>query len=143
MIGAKTGDDRVRRLLDELQLRYQIDEEGDFFVTFNIDDVRSQTVTVESQTREMGNLEVRGIWSMGFESASPLDADTATALLIHNGDLNLGAWQLITNQDNSCMALFLCSIAAVTTAASLRSVMHAVALAADEIEEKLTGKDIF
>ena len=143
MIGAKTGDDRVRRLLEELKLPYDIDKDGDFRIVFNIDDTRSQVVAVESETRQVDNLEIRGVWSIGLKSEAPLHADVANALLVHNGSVELGAWQLIRKEDDSCTAIFLCPIAANTTAASLRSVMHAVALAADHIEEQLTGEDDF
>lgn len=139
----KTPDPRVAHLLEELKLEYFLDHDADYRITFNIDETRSQMVTVESETREIGNLEVRGVWSIGLKSEVPLDAETATALLVHNGDSNLGAWQLITKPDDSCTAIFLCPVAIDAPAEDFRSVLHAVAVAADEMEAKLTGKDIF
>ena len=142
MIGAKTGDNRVRRLLEELELKYEITTEGNFTVEFTVGEDRSQAVHIDSDTRYVDRLEIRQVWSIGLRSDAPLHADVANALLVYNASVELGAWQLIRNpDDDGCSAIFVIHLAADTTATTLTSVMHAVGLAADEIEEKLTGED--
>ncbi len=142
MIGEKTGDQRVRRLLDELGLKYDIDGSGDFAVPFTVGEDRSQTIYIDSDTRYVDRLEVRHVWSIGLRSEAPLPADVANALLVYNANVNLGAWQLIREEDDeACIAIFLIPIAADTSAKALLSVMHAVGTAADVIEEKLTDED--
>ena len=148
MIGAKTGDNRVRKLLDQLELKYEIDNEGDLSVVFGVGEDRSQVVHIDSHTRYVDRLEIRGVWSMGLRSEAPLHADIANALLVYNASVDLGAWQLVRDSDSGvdgegCFAAFMVFVAADITAQSLLSVMHAVGSAADEIEEKIAGEDRF
>jgi hypothetical protein len=148
MIGARTGDYRVQRLLDELNLNYEITINGNFNVPFHIDHERSQAVYIESGTQHVDQIEVRQVWSIGLRSEAPLHADIANALLVYNANVNLGAWQLLRDSEgdrsatgDGCLAIFMIPIAAETTAKALRAVMHSVARAADDIEEKLSGND--
>jgi hypothetical protein len=144
MIEAKTGDNRVRRLLDEMQLKYKIDGNGNFVVPFTVGEDRSQIVYIDSESRSVEGLEVCHVWSLGLRSDAALNADLANALLVYNASVDLGAWQLVRhNQDAGCTAIFVVPIAADTTTKALRSVMHAVGRAADDVEEKLSNEDTF
>ena len=143
MLGEKQPDYRVKRLLDQLGLAYQLDG-GDYIVEFQIEGGRSQNVVISSETEEVEGLEIRRVWTMGLRSDSPLHADVANALLVYNANCPIGAWQLVRHKDGKgCSALFVVPVSTNTTATSLRSVMHAVARAGDELEEKFTGEDAF
>lgn len=79
------GDPAVRLLLDELKYRYDVDEEGDYRLTFGMDeekDGRSQLVFVRSPVETYGSHRVREIWSPAYLSATDeFPAKIATRLL--------------------------------------------------------------
>ncbi|HSI85047.1 MAG: hypothetical protein ACAI35_28465 [Candidatus Methylacidiphilales bacterium] len=143
MLGTKAGDPRVERLLKELELSYETDKDGDFKLTFMMEDNRSQVVFICSETAELGNFEIREVFSVALivEEGS-LSADMANALLIYNSRVKLGSWRLI-RQGKGCIAAFSAQIAANTDARSLMTTLRAVMATADEVEQKLTGEDRF
>jgi hypothetical protein len=143
MLGTKEGDPRVKVLLDELELKYEVDSDGDFKVGFELDDGRSQVAFIRSETSELGKFEIREVFSVAFISDGPLDAGTANALLIYNAHVKLGSWRILRQQDDSCVAAFAAQIAANTDAKSLYTTLGAVINIADEVEKKLTGEDKF
>ncbi|MCX8158035.1 MAG: hypothetical protein N3J91_16615 [Verrucomicrobiae bacterium] len=145
IIGSKTGDSRVGRLLDILGLKYHVDAQGDYQVSFRLENNRHQTVYIRSQTSHLGPLEIREIFSVGYESEGPLPGDVANALLVHNAHVKLGAWSLLrSSSSNRCYAAFTVQIAAETDPASLQTAMAAVVETADKAESLLTdGEDKF
>ena len=139
VIGAKKGDDRVRRLLDQLDLKYSIDSDGDFRVSFALPDDRSQTVFIRSNTSRLGNLEIREVFSVAYESQGPLPAEVANALLVVNAHAKLGAWSLLRATEERCYAAFTARIAADTDIDALMTTIRAVLETADDVEMKLNG----
>jgi len=59
MIGAKQGDSRVQALLEELELKYDIDSDGDFRVGFQLENGRSQLGFIRSETTQFGKFDIR------------------------------------------------------------------------------------
>ncbi len=145
LIGSKTGDPRVARMLDILGLKYRVDAQGDYQVSFRLEHDRHQTVFIRSQTSHLGPLEIREIFSVGYESEGPLSGDVANALLVHNAHVKLGAWSLLrSSETNQCFAVFTAQIAADTDPASLMTTITAVVETADKAESFLTdGEDKF
>jgi len=143
MIGARTGDLRVKRLLDQLELKYAIDPDGDFRVIFGLEPERTQTAFIRSETSMLGNLEIREVFSVGYECQGPLPAEVANALLIFNAHVKLGAWGVLRLPDNRCFAAFTAKIAADTDAQTLMTTLMAVLRIADDVEAKLSGTDKF
>src|SRR6266576_3682490 len=94
MIGSKQGDRRVQALLNDLELKYEIDSDGDFKVAFELESGRSQVAFIRSETESLGKFEIREIFSVGYTSEGPLNADIANALLIFNGHVKLGSWRV-------------------------------------------------
>lgn len=93
MVGAHiTIDYRVKRLLDWLELKYQIDDDCDFRLSFSTGDGRFQDVFICSSTNELHNIEIRDIYSAGYESDGVLPEKVANRLLERNWKLKLGAW---------------------------------------------------
>jgi len=142
MIETKPPDERVRRLLDELQFQYEFDESGGFEVQFQIGEDRSHSVYIDSFTSELDSVEIREVWAMGGKWDSALSKETANYLLIYNANVDIGAWRLTRLDDDSCIASFVAPIAAETSARTLLTVMRAVARAGDEVEDTLTGEDL-
>jgi hypothetical protein len=143
MIGTRTGDPRVKRLLDELELKYTVDPDGDFRVVFGLETERTQTAFIRSETSMLSNLEIREVFSVGYECDGPLPADVANALLIFNAHVKLGAWGVLRLPSNRCFAAFTAKIAAETEAPTLMTTLLTVLRIADDVESKLSGGDKF
>ena len=144
MIESKQGDRRVQALLNDLELKYEIDNDGDFKVAFELEGGRSQVAFIRSETESLGKFEIREIFSVGYTSEGPLNADIANALLIYNAHVKLGSWQVARQHDDTCIAIFSAQIAANTDAKSIFTTLVAVIQTADEVEAKLTnGEDKF
>lgn len=140
-VGAKkAADNRVETLLDDTDLKYQVDSDGDFRLVNKLKNDRTQLVLILSRTSKFGTLEIRQIWSVGYRSKSPFSAELANRLLKENTQVKIGAWQ-VRKMDDDYVAVFCAQIAADTDKVSLMLALQAVSSTADELEEELTGKD--
>jgi len=143
MLGHKIqADSRVSQLLEELDIEYQTDEDGDFQVDFQHGEQRSQTVFISSSTDRIGDLDIRRVYSIGYMSKVPLSQKIANLLLGINHSSRLGAWQVMNSKDDY-YAAYNVQIAASTDADTLFTVLKAVVESADSIEDYLTGMDVF
>lgn len=135
-----SGDARVSRLLEALGLKWTIDNDGDFRMHNEVGDGRSQLIWVLSNTSQLKHLEVREIWSIGYQSDQPFSADIARRLLIENTETKVGAWQMRKMGDKYA-AVFSAQIAANTNAETLEAIVDAVSVTADNFEEDVLGTD--
>lgn len=132
---SKDGDPLVRAQLDALGYKYQVDGDGDFVLTFALDDKRSQMAYVLSRTQRFGSLKVREIWSPAYRTADggALSATVANRLL-EDGQLSkLGGW---TSQDG--VAVFVVKLDAGASGQSLDDAIDYAVRAADQMEAELT-----
>jgi len=143
MIGAKQGDSRVQALLDELELKYDIDSDGDFRVGFELEDGRSQLAFIRSETTQFGKFDIREVFSVAHILNGPLDGQLANALLIYNAHVKLGSWRVDRRGDDTCIVAFAVQIAANTDAKSLYTALRLVIETADDVERKLDEEDKF
>jgi len=141
MFGGMRGDPRVKKMLDALELRYSVDNDGDFKVMVEFEDGRSQVAFIDSQTQLLGDFEIREVWSVAYVSEGYLDIDTANTLLMKNYELKIGSWRLIPGGDNTYLATFCIQIAADCDPNSFWRTLAIVLQTADEMEAKLTGAD--
>jgi hypothetical protein len=137
------ADDRIRRILDENELKYIIDDDFDFQVGFNLEGRRSQTAIIRSRTYEFLGIEIRDISSAALVSQGPFDARTANILLQQNGQVALGAWSVSLMPDDQHIALFSAKIAADLGPTEFLGVLQSVLTIADEMENRLSGRDEF
>jgi len=137
---APKADQRVRKALDELELKYTIDSDGDFRVLFDMGEGRSQLAIIRSSTSKYRNLEVREIWSVGYKSeGKQFPQEVANALLEDTFPKKLGAWAKLDD-----LAVFVVKFPADADNETLLSCLKLALEAADAMEEKLTGeKDEF
>jgi hypothetical protein len=138
-----TADPRVQRVLDELEIRYQINDEGDFLVGFELESGRHQSAFIRSRTYEFLGLEIREISSAAILSQGPFDARTANILLQQNEQLKIGAWGVISDNEDTHAAIFTAKIAADLPAEELLGVLMTVLNTADAMEARLSGRDDF
>jgi len=140
---AKEGDPAVRQLLDKLGYKYEVDEEGDYKLTFGMDeakDGRSQLVFVRSAVETYGAHKVREIWSPGYSSETDeFPAKVANRLLEATQDSKMGAWA-----KQGRYAVFVVKLPADADSGQLDDAVDAALRSADEMEQELTpGKDDF
>ncbi|HEY5851031.1 MAG TPA: hypothetical protein VIT62_09755 [Lysobacter sp.] len=134
------GDPQIAHHLDSLDYQYEVDEDGDYKLTFKMDDERSQLAYVLSATEKFGNLNIREIWSPAYRaSAAQFPVEVANRLLEDSQSSKLGGW---VKQGN--MAVFVVKIAADAGEKELDDALDFVLRSADQMEAALTqGKDEF
>jgi hypothetical protein len=133
---AAEPDRSVKRQLDALKLAYSVDESGDFQLTFDLGNGRSQLAIVRSATLAYGSLEIRELLSIGhFGDPAGFPAPVANRLLEHNNGAKLGAWV-----KQGGYAMFVSRIAADAGRDELKDALEATVRLADEIERELDPK---
>lgn len=135
------GDARIRQQLDALGYKYQVDDDGDFVLTFGLDGGRSQMAYVLSGTQRYGKLQVREVWSPGYRGSDPdaFPGDVANRLLEDSHLSKMGGW---VKQDG--VAVFVVKLGAEAAQDELDDALDYVVRAADQMEALLTpGKDEF
>lgn len=134
------ADPQLKRQFDELKYEYEIDEDGDYKLVFEVDDKdkRSQLVFVRSPVESYGRHRVREVWSPGYKSAThEFPVKVANRLLEASQDSKLGAW---VKQDD--YAVFVVKLPADASTAELDDAISAAMLSADQMEAELSpGKD--
>lgn len=131
----------VKARLDASNLRYEIDEDGDYKMVYSYaDEGRSQLVFVSGRTEQAGDLHIREVFApVAKVGAEGLDAATANALLRDNYSKILGHWALTDPH-----LFYVIQVPDSIDAAGLKKVMDIVAQVADDKEIELTqGKDEF
>ena len=136
------ADPRVARLLTEAGLSYAVDDEGDYRLSFSLDDGRSQVAWVASATARVGALEVRDLWSIAYRSTGQVPQEVANGLLQANARQTLGAWQ-VQRSGEEYLVVFSAPVDVRTDAKTLALALDAVMKTADAMEQALTGKDEF
>ncbi len=139
--GKKGADPRIKALLDELELKYEVDEDNDFKLVFEVgDNGRSQIVWIRSKTETFRSLEIREIMSPGFVAeGGEIPHYVAIKLLEDNRSKKMGGWQ-----KDGKYAIFVSHIGATLDAEALHNALIFTVEAADEMEEILTAeKDQF
>lgn len=136
-----TGDSRVKNLLDQTDLKYEVDRDGDFRTGNRFENGRTQILFINSNTEMFMNMEIREVWSVGYiPSAGEISPVIALNLLRDNSKMKLGAWQIL-NMNGKDVAVFAAKIAADTNVKTLLGTMQLVSEAADLKESVLTEKD--
>lgn len=133
-------DRRVERILLQEDITYSIDEDGDFRVVFELDEGRTQLGYIISDTSDYEGIEIREIWSVGYQSEEgEFPADVANRLLEETFNMKLGGWA--RDED---MAVYVVRLDADAGADELINALLLALYAADDMEEALTGdKDEF
>jgi len=142
------GDARVKRAFEEEGLRYRIDDEGIFILTFEgVDEDRTQLVFAMSSTERLGEAEIREIISVAYRG-KPISKSQMAELLAENARFKIGAWEApppVADEDNNRVQTvrFCARIDAAAPAAVLRRVIEHVSDTADAKERDWMGSDDF
>lgn len=134
---AAEPDKAVGRALDALKYTYEVDEDGDYKMVFDMDDGRSQLAFVRSSVEEFGKHKIREIWSPAYNSpGKQFPAAVANRLLEDSQDAKMGAW---VKQDQ--LAMFVVKVDANATSEQLSDAIDAAIRTADAMELELTEQD--
>jgi hypothetical protein len=138
---ARAPDPQVRQQLEALEYEYEVDEDGDYRMVFEMADStekRSQLVYVRTPVETYGVLRIREVWSPGYKAAgTEFPAGVANRLLAASQDNKVGAW---AKQDE--YAVFVVKLPADADAKALDDAIDAAITTADAMEAELTpGKD--
>jgi len=131
------SDAGVGKLLDQLQYKYEVDEDGDYKLLMEVDaeTERSQLVFVRSAVERYGNHRIREIWSYGWRaSGDSFPAVVANRLLEASNSLIMGGW--VKQGQN---AVFVVKIPADAGAEALDDAIGAAVRSADEMERELAA----
>ncbi|HID74448.1 MAG TPA: hypothetical protein EYP56_00435 [Planctomycetaceae bacterium] len=137
---AAKSDPRVKALLEELEVKYTVDKDGDYRVINSFENGRSQLVFVNSNTSKLATMEIREVWSVGYLSEGTVSPAVARNLLLENGRVKIGGWQLSRFSGKEA-GVFRAQIKADCDARTLLLTLHAVSQTADEKEKELVGGD--
>lgn len=136
---ATSADKSVARHLDKLGYTYDIDEDGDYRLVFDMEGDRTQMVYVRSAVEEFGSHNIREVWSPAYQASTrQFTAQVANRLLEDSQDAKMGGW---VKQDK--VAMFVVKIDADATADQLSDAIDAAIRTADAMELELTKKDDF
>ncbi|MCX7930618.1 MAG: hypothetical protein N2663_07865 [Chlorobi bacterium] len=133
-------DPRVKAILEEADVKYTIDGDGDYRVVNRVDSTRTQLAWILSRTSNYGKIEVRDVISIAYKTSENLSPRLMQRLLEANNRTKIGAWA-IQREGDQTIVLFRTQIAANTDALLLLHAILAVTLSADALEQELLGTD--
>lgn len=141
MVFAGSPDYRIKGRLDEKNVKYSIDKDGDFRIILGRDNTRSQMVLINSNTTRYQAMEVREIYSFAYKGK--LDSALMRELLEANSSLKFGAWGMWKDKaGRDDIVVFSAKIPVNLDIDALYSVIWFVGEVADDFEKKyMHGSD--
>ena len=137
--GKPAADKSIQAQLEGLGYEYEVDEDNDYKLVFEIGDAgRSQIVYVLSAVEEYGSHTVREIWSPAYKSdTDSFPAPIANRLLEASQAAKMGSW---VKQNRN--AVFVVKIRSDASKQELDDAIELAMQLADEMENELTpGQD--
>jgi hypothetical protein len=133
---ALASDASVKTRLESRGIKYEIDGDGDFKVTYNYSkEERTQLVFVSGKTETVGGFQVREVFSPAARvGKNGIDGKKAIELLENSRKYKLGGWEI-----GGDVLYFVIKLPDSVDAAALESAMDIAAEVADDMEIKLTG----
>lgn len=133
---AHAEDAAVKTRLDARGVKYEVDGDGDFKVTYNYSkEKRSQLVFVSGSTQSVGGFKIREIFSpAGRVEKDDIDGAKALELMAESRKNKLGGWEL-----DGDVLYFVIKMPDSMDAAQLESAMDIAAETADDMEIEISG----
>lgn len=131
------ADQRIKKALDELDVKYVIDEDGDYAITITYEaEGRSQLVYVVSETDSIEGFEIRDIFSYAVRDKAPTLEMTSDLMRTSNKSL-IGAFEMTSGGN----ILYIAKIPANLPPKQLHKIIRTVAAYADDAEKEILGSD--
>jgi Putative bacterial sensory transduction regulator len=139
-VATQAEDNSVKRRLDAVGQKYEVDKDGDFKMTFTFsEDKRSQVVIVEGAAYDIQGMQVRNIYAGLAKVGTDGIAAKAADLLRANNGFKIGAFEI--QGDTVLLSL---KIPDSATPEQLQKAVRLAASVADDKEKELSGaRDTF
>ncbi len=133
---AKAADDSIRTKLDARNIQYEIDDDGDFKVTYSYKkENRTQLVFISGKTETVGGFAVREIYSPAARiEKDNINGARALELMAESRQNKLGSWEI-----GGDVLYLVIKMPDSLSAAQLESVMDIAAETADDMEMEISG----
>lgn len=131
---AEAEDASVRQRLEAQSIKYAVDKDGDFKITYNYKkEGRTQLVFVSGRTETVGGVPVREVFAPAAKVDAINDAQ-AMELLRSSRRAKLGSWEI-----GGDYLYFVIKLPDTVTAQQLEAALDVAAEVADDKELELTG----
>ncbi len=128
----------IEGLLKKAELKYTIDEDGDYKLVFEVNDcTRTQVMWIETDIREVSGFRVLKLASVAYRGA--LTKPMALELLMDA--YKVGFWGISRKDDGDCSVLFIAQVPASISPEDLKTCCVSVIEAADRLERKWSDSD--
>ncbi len=133
---ARAEDPLVANRLKERGMKFEVDADGDYKVTYNYSkEGRTQLVFVAGRTETVGGLTIREVYSPAARvEKDRIDGARAIDLLQQSGRNKLGSWEM-----RGDVIYFVIKVFDSMTAAQLEAAMDVAAETADNMELEISG----
>ena len=134
------ADARIKAALDRQDIKYEIDDDGDFRIIFPTDDDgdRTQLVFVNSNVEKYGDkLEIREIWSLGYKNDGSVPPALVKKAAKMSRDYIVGAWEVVGDNRLAIVA----KVPANLDDDTLLGTIGSVGRKADAFEKDTLGTD--
>jgi hypothetical protein len=135
-VPAAAEDASVARRLDREGLKYEVDGDGDYKLTFNYtQEGRSQLVFVSGKTETVGGLTIREVFSPAARvEKDGIGGKKALELLEASGTMKMGSWEI-----RGDVLYFVIKVLDSANSSELSSMLDIAAETADNMEIELSG----
>lgn len=135
-VPAAAEDASVARRLDSAGLKYEVDDDGDYKLTFNYSkEERTQLVFVSGTTQTVSGLTVREVFSpAGRVEKDGIGGKAALELLANSAQMKMGSWEI-----RGDVLYFVIKVLDSATSSELSSMLDIAAETADDKEIELSG----
>lgn len=135
-------DPRLEAALKTLELTYKVDVDGDAKLLISgLDNDRSQVVFVNTKSAAFTGHEFRKVWSVACLSETPFSEAKVRSMLNENAEYKIGFVSTV-KWNAEFAAIYAVQIPSDAEAQLLKTAIIATAKSADEVEQKLCGKDV-
>lgn len=133
---AAAEDPSVAKRLDREGLKYEVDGDGDYKLTYNYTkEGRTQLVFVSGKTETVSGLTIREVFSpAGRVEKDGINGEVALELLSSSGKMKMGSWEI-----RGDVLYFVIKVLDSATSSELSSMLDIVAETADDKEIELSG----
>jgi hypothetical protein len=140
---AGPADPRVAEILKEANLKFNVDNDGDYAVVMSLPNNRTQLVIITSTVQSINGFEIREVYSPGYQNGQ-VDADFPAPVmfkLMKESNRNkIGSWEVMKINGKST-AIFNAKVPTSIDGKSLVDVIKIVAIRSDTIESEVMQKD--
>jgi hypothetical protein len=142
-VHAGAADPRVGEILKEANLKFNVDNDGDYAVVIGLPNNRSQLVIITSSVQNINGLELREVYSPGYQNGQ-VDADFPAPVmfkLMKESNRNkIGSWEVMKINGKST-AIFNAKVPTNIDGKSLTDIVKIVAIRSDTVEAEVMQKD--